>query len=253
VFGGKHRAEKQEQVRAAEDARNRAQLREAIEKLIPIAEGEEGTSPDSTLVLKPGERLVSMLSGVGIFEPRREPGHWAGRSTGVSVPVGHSGVRVRLGQSAGTYVQGEEKPTVIDTGMGSITTQRVVFQGSKYTREWLFSKLIGMVHYSDQPCTAIQVSNRQKTSGFSYPGVNPESVHLALVVAIAIFKGESDKIDRELKDELAELDAAALPGPMWAADPTGRHQVRWWDGKVWTEDVGDAGRESQDPLPGPPS
>src|SRR3954453_18803871 len=27
---------------------------------------------------------------------------------------------------------------------------------------------------------------------------------------------------------------AALPAAMWAADPTGRHQYRWWDGAVWT-------------------
>ncbi len=34
----------------------------------------------------------------------------------------------------------------------------------------------------------------------------------------------------------------------WHPDPTGRHQVRWWDGTQWTDWVGDNGQQSQDPL-----
>src|SRR4051812_42765610 len=36
---------------------------------------------------------------------------------------------------------------------------------------------------------------------------------------------------------VAAAPAAALPAAMWAADPTGRHQYRWWDGAVWTTNV----------------
>jgi hypothetical protein len=36
--------------------------------------------------------------------------------------------------------------------------------------------------------------------------------------------------------------------PRWAADPTGRHQYRYWDGGQWTENVYDAGVESRDPV-----
>jgi hypothetical protein len=198
-------------------------------------------------------------------------------------------------------VHGAETPTVIDTGDASITTRRVVFQGDKYTREWEFSKLIGIIHYSDHPATAIQVSNRQKTSGIVYPGRSPEPLRLAMTLAIAIFQGEAEETVKELRDELADLDAAGspavaspsaaptvsprgedtnappttstagqgqnemampdltpsqpseqptsspLPPPSWAADPTGRHQWRYWDGKTWTDFVGDNGRQSRDP------
>jgi hypothetical protein len=51
---------------------------------------------------------------------------------------------------------------------------------------------------------------------------------------------------------------AATPAPtppatpsvpeQWAADPTGRHQHRWWNGTVWTEHVADNGVSSVDPL-----
>ncbi len=32
----------------------------------------------------------------------------------------------------------------------------------------------------------------------------------------------------------------------WKADPTGRHQFRYWDGFHWTENVADAGQQSRD-------
>jgi hypothetical protein len=295
--------------------RAEGELRQAIADMIDLAEGGPGMQVDSPLMLKPGERLAYSTTGVGLFEPRREPGHWAGRSAGLSIPVGKTGIRYRIGKSAGTYVQGAEKPTVIDRGDVSFTTQRVVFQGAKYTREWPYPKLIGIIHYSDHPATAIQVSNRQKTSGITYPGLAVDAVRLRLAVAVEVFNGESQEAARELRAQLAELDTAAktsdrtdvpasppsevpeavqepasantvptedadestdgLPeggsraqpelvdatpnppvpatGPAfvpatWGPDPSGRHELRFWDGKSWTEHVSDRGQQSKDPL-----
>jgi hypothetical protein len=301
MFGSKRRAQKRAEEEAATRARNRAELRDAVVKLTALAEGQDQPDPDWPLVLKHGERLFSEVRGAGLFEPRREAGHWEGRSAGVSVPVGDTGLRVRVGKSAGTYVQGVEKPTVIDTGSASITSERAVFQGDKYTREWDYSKLIGVVHYSDHPATAIQVSNREKTSGIVYAGVpSTEPLRLAMTVAIALYNGERDETLEELRTELARLDAAtqavpavaaagatatgasdtgasstvphqpaptaapdppaaaaeaspATPPPMWAADPHGRHQYRYWDGGRWTDYVADNGRESRDPPPAGPA
>jgi hypothetical protein len=43
--------------------------------------------------------------------------------------------------------------------------------------------------------------------------------------------------------------AAAPSAPAaWNADPTARHQLRYWDGTRWTDDVADEGRTSQDPA-----
>lgn len=33
----------------------------------------------------------------------------------------------------------------------------------------------------------------------------------------------------------------AAPAAQWFADPSGRHQHRWWDGSTWTEHVADNG------------
>jgi hypothetical protein len=36
--------------------------------------------------------------------------------------------------------------------------------------------------------------------------------------------------------------------PSWQTDPTGRHELRWWEGAEWTEHVMDASRPAVDPL-----
>lgn len=36
----------------------------------------------------------------------------------------------------------------------------------------------------------------------------------------------------------------------WLPDPSGRHQLRWWDGNEWTEYVSDQGTQATDPLSG---
>jgi hypothetical protein len=39
------------------------------------------------------------------------------------------------------------------------------------------------------------------------------------------------------------------PPPGWHPDPSGRHWWRWWDGRDWTDFVGDGGPQFTDPLP----
>jgi hypothetical protein len=44
------------------------------------------------------------------------------------------------------------------------------------------------------------------------------------------------------------VPATAAPPGAWHPDPTGRHEHRWWDGAVWTDQVSDAGVVSVDPV-----
>lgn len=49
--------------------------------------------------------------------------------------------------------------------------------------------------------------------------------------------------------EAARVGAATTPpGPAWLADPTERHEFRWWDGERWTPAVADGGRTGDDPV-----
>jgi hypothetical protein len=36
----------------------------------------------------------------------------------------------------------------------------------------------------------------------------------------------------------------------WHPDPSGRHELRWWDGTKWTNQVSDKGFSSTDPIDG---
>jgi hypothetical protein len=47
----------------------------------------------------------------------------------------------------------------------------------------------------------------------------------------------------------APAPAPPLTAPGWYPDPAHRHQVRYWDGTAWTSHVGDAGAQSDDPVP----
>ena len=38
--------------------------------------------------------------------------------------------------------------------------------------------------------------------------------------------------------------------PGWHPDPSGRWQLRWWDGAAWTDRVATSGRVGTDPVPG---
>jgi hypothetical protein len=41
----------------------------------------------------------------------------------------------------------------------------------------------------------------------------------------------------------------AAPLGQWAPDPYGRHQVRYWNGTRWTDNVADNGVTARDPVP----
>jgi hypothetical protein len=43
-------------------------------------------------------------------------------------------------------------------------------------------------------------------------------------------------------------DVLAAPPGAWMPDPSARHELRWWDGSRWTENVSDGGRTGVDAL-----
>jgi hypothetical protein len=44
------------------------------------------------------------------------------------------------------------------------------------------------------------------------------------------------------------VSAAPLADAGWRADPSGRHELRYWDGASWTGNVSDNGERGVDPL-----
>lgn len=160
---------------------------------------DEGKVPG--VMLKKGEIAYLVMHGVGMIEPRRGPTKWVGGSQGVSFKISKN-MRYRVGQTRGHVVQGEEKPTVIDTGLGVVTNQRMIFVGSKRTTEWTYSKLLGFSLEGDS-MAIFNVSNRQKASGFAYSPEFDTMVDAIVSAAIAAFTSPEDHaavVDGYLED-----------------------------------------------------
>jgi Protein of unknown function (DUF2510) len=221
--------------------------------------------PQTAGVLTKGsERVYLVLDGAALIEPRRAPGHFEGRSQGVSLRI-MKGVNYRVGAMKGHYVPGPESPTPIDVGRAVITDQRVTFAGPKASREWLFSKLIGCQHDPDH-WTVLSVSNRQKASGLGYDAEHADEVIFRLDLAIATASSRRPALLAQLQGQRATLAAQEpplpvepaveapieataervaltasttpqpqLPPPGWYVDYTDSTIRRYWDGAAWTE------------------
>jgi hypothetical protein len=197
---------------------------DALTDMLDVAQHFSGVSraeqPDIALELHRDERLFYGFTGAGLIEPRRVPGHWQGGYSGFSFRVAR-GVRWHVGGTRGHYIPGAEVPTPIDTGVASITDQRVVFQGTKQTREWLFAKLLGYQHADNVPWTAIQVANRQTVSGILYDLEHAEQFHFRLALALAHYHQDVPGFVAHLTAQLDEQTQRqpAPPPPLTAGEP----------------------------------
>jgi hypothetical protein len=207
----RNEAEKQRIADAWRDYFELCEQRIALARTFDGVTGAEANG--CPIALKKDERMFfAVVSGAVLVEPRRSGGHWQGGSQGVSVRVpGTKSMRYRVGSTRGSYVQGEETPTPVDEGSFTITNQRSVFVGTKASREWQWSKMLGVTHASDAPWTAIAVSNRQKVSGVACDAANIDTVRFWIDLAIANASGTRDELVNELETHLEEQRQIANP------------------------------------------
>jgi hypothetical protein len=210
----KHRAKKAEG--EAQDARRRWQAqRDAYAYMLGLAQHFAGTTSDR-IMLSADETIFYAINGASLIEERRGTGHYEGGSSGVSVPMGSIGghaVRYRMGASRGHYVQGEPAPTRIDIGALYVTNKRVIFQGHNQTRECDFTKLIGFQHDDANGSTTFSVSNRQKPVTVHYGPQLSGALDFRLDLALAHFRGTTDKLVAQLESDLARIDATRPAAP----------------------------------------
>jgi len=48
---------------------------------------------------------------------------------------------------------------------------------------------------------------------------------------------------------VSESSEGPSEGAGWHPDPSGQHQLRYWDGQTWTDNVSDEGRQTTDAIP----
>ncbi len=156
------------------------------------------------VVLGPSEACLWAGSGA-LVEPRRERGTYQGGYSGMSFRVA-KGVRYNVGGTRGHYVPGPEVQTPVDSGRIVVSNERVLFIGGKQTREWAFSKLVGIEGSDDEHAVLIHVSNRQKASGLvSDP--NPEPLLRFLDLAYSCFETGAAQVYQERAAEAQQHEA----------------------------------------------
>jgi hypothetical protein len=74
---------------------------------------------------------------------------------------------------------------VVDRGSVVITDQRVAFGGAYYRQDWHFSRMLGLAHQVEAPCTLMRVTDRAKVSGLVVDASVAPTFRVNLTLAIA--------------------------------------------------------------------
>ncbi|MFL6136555.1 MAG: hypothetical protein ACJ74O_02000 [Frankiaceae bacterium] len=156
--------------------------------------------PTGSVVLKRGESAYFELPAVSLVEVQRGPGQYVGGYSGFSFRIA-KGIRYSVGASRGSYVPGPEQHKVTDQGAVTITNRRVILQGSRNSREWAFSKMLGVQHDASRPFTLMHVSNRQKVSGLLYDASQATAFRFYVSLALADFQDSREAFLAQLRDE----------------------------------------------------
>jgi hypothetical protein len=186
--------------------------------LVDLISNYSGDADASGLMLKPGETLFGSIATVGLIEERAGHGEFVGRSQGFSIPIGSLGghaVRYHVGQTRGHYVAAPPVPTAIDHGNLFVTNQRVIFQGTRQTRECLYSKLVAF-QTSPNGMATFSVSNRQKPTVVQYGPALADWFDLRLQIAMAHYRNRLPDLVAKAKADLDAIDAQRPAEPQSA-------------------------------------
>jgi hypothetical protein len=101
---------------------------------------------ESPLILKKGEQAcLAVPATLARQQTRRQ---WVGASQGFSFPIGHTGIRYRVGSFRGHPVE-QQLLGKLDAGKLVVSNQRLAFIGSTKSRSVAFGKLLHVECYSD--------------------------------------------------------------------------------------------------------
>ena len=100
----------------------------------------------SPLILKRGERACAVVpASLARQQTRRQ---WVGGSQGFSFPIGHTGIRYRVGSFHGHPIE-QQSLRNLDTGTLVITNQRIAFIGKVKSTSVPLAKMLHIQCYSD--------------------------------------------------------------------------------------------------------
>lgn len=157
---------------------------------------------DYGFMLKPGEFAIAHLQGAAYIETVKAPTRYSGGYGGVSFPI-FGRVRLNTGRMGGKIVQGSESISSTDSGNALITNTRVMFAGTKRTKEWRFDKMMSCSHLPGG--ITIFAMNTGKPSGVGYGDGPAPEVQFRIELASSMALGTLERYENELVAEQTEL------------------------------------------------
>lgn len=124
-------------------------------------------SVDSPLVLKRGEQAY--LSVPATLARMMTRTHFVGGSSGFSFPIGHTGIRYRVGAFRGEPVQ-QQSLTKLDAGTFVLTNQRIAYVGRTKASSVPLAKVMHVEVYND----GISIAREGKENPDFYLMPNPK-------------------------------------------------------------------------------
>lgn len=177
-------------------------------------------SPDCPIVAKRGEEMLTVFSGVSLLELRSQKRTYRGTSHGLSIRIA-KGVYYRPGIHSGSITETTETWKPLDTGGDMvITNQRVVYAGTRYSREFPFAKLLswGLTLEKkalDRPqyLVTLPVSIRVRTSAIAFPSTVKEEIKDLIVsvvqCGISLYNGTHEDFLQQLQADAADMRSRA--------------------------------------------
>jgi hypothetical protein len=130
-----------------------------LAKKISVASINGGILPEIVEPrLLPKKDEVVHLEGPATLLKEVAVRQYVGGYQGLSIPIGKTGLRYRVGATKGHSVQVGTQLQVADTGVLAVTNRRVVYMGTRKTIEMAYSKLVNITVYDDG--IQFHVSNR---------------------------------------------------------------------------------------------
>ena len=173
---------------------------------------------DTKFALRAGEAYVYHLDSVALIEARRGTRVTTRRTDAFTVALAKGFYYTAAGGKSVSPEPDDELRT-IDSGRVTFTNQRVVFVGSKQTREWDFSKLLGWDEGPGGQLT-IAVSNRQKVSGVQMTDRNDLMPGVVMQIAGLVRDADWQEAREmcELGAKNARSQAAFVRNNPWAGE-----------------------------------
>lgn len=184
--------------------------RELMAELLAIAELRAAPPSDRSVhfPLQPGERVILALSGAALLEGRdisqsmsMQQFQWA--TAKPPLPAFQAGNGQTLTLPTAALIP-------LDVGTFAVTNERLLFLGSKQTRDFAIPDLIGFVHDETAPVTCLQIRRREAATGIRYAAGTRPHVDMALRTACAMTGGTYAELIAELRRQMLVADALSL-------------------------------------------